>query len=175
MSHISTGVEYALHCLLFLVDQPPGSPATGTRDLAELQGISFEFAAKLFTKLRKAELIVATEGASGGFRLARPADKITVLDVTNAIDGEKSLFDCKEIRSRCAVFNNNPPAWSTRGVCSIHAVMLEAEQRVRETLAAHTLADLSGRVKSKASAVYGEQVINWLEERTANRNAAAST
>ncbi|PUA19528.1 Rrf2 family transcriptional regulator [Glaciimonas sp. PCH181] len=169
MAHISTGVEYALHCLLFLVDQPPGSPATGARDLAELQGVSSEFVAKLFTKLRKADLIISTEGVTGGFRLARPAEKISVLDVTNAIDGEKSLFDCKEVRSRCAIFNDNPPIWATRGVCSIHAIMLEAEQRVRETLAAHSLADLSNQVKSKASAAYSKQVVNWLENRTSIR------
>ena len=36
-----------------------------------------------------------------------------------AIDGEKSLFECREIRGRCAIFDGKPPAWSTRGVCSI--------------------------------------------------------
>jgi Rrf2 family protein len=174
MSHISSGVEYALHCLLFLVDQPPEAPAVGVRDLAELQGVSSDFVAKLFTKLRKAGVIVATEGANGGFRLARSPGKITVLDVTDAIDGKKSLFDCKEIRSRCAVFDDSPPMWAGRGVCSIHAVMLEAEQRVRETLAAHSLADLSSRVKSKTSVAYGKKVANWLENRTLIRIGSAN-
>jgi hypothetical protein len=43
-----------------------------------------------------------------------------------AIDGEKALFDCCEIRERCVIFSDNPPARATSGVCSIHAIMLEA-------------------------------------------------
>ena len=76
MAHITTGVEYGLHCLLYLVD-PRGSadaaPQASVRDLADLQGVPVEYVAKLFTKLQKAGLVVAAEGARGGFRLARPA------------------------------------------------------------------------------------------------------
>src|ERR1700677_1561659 len=137
MAHITTGVEYGLHCLLYLVDTRPEAQQASVRDLAELQGAPVEYVAKLFTKLQKARLVVAAEGARGGFRLARPAEMITVLDVIVAIDGTKALFKCREIRDRCAVFGGHPPAWSTRGACSIHAIMLEAEARMREVLAAH--------------------------------------
>src|SRR5476649_1034002 len=71
MSHISTGVEYALHCLLFLADLPADAPEASAKDLAELQGIPGEYAAKLFTKLNKAGLVAASEGVKGGFALAR--------------------------------------------------------------------------------------------------------
>ena len=73
MAHISTGLEYGLHCLLFLVDPRRDVPPASARDLAELQGVSVEYVAKLFTKLQKADLVVATEGVCGGFRLARQA------------------------------------------------------------------------------------------------------
>jgi DNA-binding IscR family transcriptional regulator len=36
-----------------------------------VQGVQVEYVAKLFTKLQKADLVVATEGVRGGFRLAR--------------------------------------------------------------------------------------------------------
>jgi Rrf2 family protein len=165
MAHISTGLEYGLHCLLFLVDPRRDVPPASARDLAELQGVSVEYVAKLFTKLQKADLVVATEGVRGGFRLARQADSISVLDVVTAIDGEKSLFDCREIRSRCALFGSKPPAWATRGVCSIHAIMLEAETRLREVLASHTLADLAARMDSKAPPDFGKAVAKWLSGR----------
>ena len=121
MSHISAGVEYGLHCLLYLTEPAPGVPEASVRDLAELQGVPIDYLAKLFTKLAKAGLVIATEGAKGGFPLARPAAKISVLDVVIAIDGDKALFDCKEIRSRCAVFGDEAPSWATSGVCAIHA------------------------------------------------------
>ena len=61
---VATGVEYALHCLLFLV--PSSDRTANVRDLAAVQGISAEYLAKLFTKLARAGVVVATEGARGG-------------------------------------------------------------------------------------------------------------
>lgn len=169
MSYISTGVEYGLHCLLFLSHSPASVDEASVRDLAELQGIPQEFLAKLFTKLAKAELVVATEGIKGGFRLARPPSKISVHDVIVAIDGDKPIFDCREIRERCAVFEDQPPAWATRGVCTIHAVMQMAEKAMRAELRQHTLADLSARTMDKAPAAYSGQIVHWLTDRAANR------
>src|SRR5215470_18773943 len=100
MAHITTGVEYGLHCLLYLVYPPDQDRTASVRDLAELQGVPAEYVAKLFTKLQKAGLVVATEGARGGFRLARPAKSISVLDVIVAIDGDKPLFECRDIRGQ---------------------------------------------------------------------------
>lgn len=169
MSHISSGVEYGLHCLLYLTHSDASAPEASVRDLAELQGVPADFLAKLFTKLAKAELVVATEGIKGGFRLARPANRITVHDVVVAIDGDKALFDCREIRARCAVFGDAVPAWATRGVCSIHAVMQAAEKTMREELKRHTLADLAQRTEDKAPTAFGTQVVQWLSDRAINR------
>ncbi|WP_354687819.1 Rrf2 family transcriptional regulator [Cupriavidus necator] len=169
MSFISTGVEYGLHCLLYLTRSQAAVEEASVRDLAELQGIPSEFLAKLFTKLAKAELVVATEGIKGGFRLARPANRITVHDVVVAIDGDKPLFDCREVRSRCAVFEDEAPAWATRGVCSIDAVMQAAEKAMRAELKQHTLADLAQRTIDKAPASYGVHVVRWLSDRAAHR------
>ena len=169
MSFISTGVEYGLHCLLYLAGSRAAVEEASVRDLAELQGISSEYLAKLFTKLAKADLVVATEGIRGGFRLARPAEWITVHDVVVAIDGDKPLFDCREIRGCNAVFGDAPPGWATRGVCSIHAVMQLAEKAMRAELKQHTLADLAQRTVNKAPASHGVHVVQWLTDRAANR------
>lgn len=170
MSHISSGVEYSLHCLLFLTRYPGSVEEASVRDLAELQGVPSDFLSKLFTKLVKAELVVATEGVKGGVKLARPANQITVHDVVNAIDGDKLLFECREIRSRCTLFNGDAPAWATRGVCSIHAVMQAAEMAMRAELNQHTLADLAQRVSDKAPDAFGGQVVTWLTDRISNRH-----
>ena len=93
MAHLGSSVEYGLHCLLWLVD-PMAGPAS-SRDLAELQGVSPSFIAKIFPRLEKAGIVEASEGVRGGYRLARPANEITVLDVVDAIEGKKPLFDCQ--------------------------------------------------------------------------------
>ena len=166
MAHISTGVEYALHCLLFLIDPAGDARQASARDLAELQGLPVEYVAKLFTKLQKAGLVSAAEGAGGGFRVARKPETISVLDVIEAIDGEKALFDCREIRERCVLFSDNPPVRVISGVCSIHAIMLEAEKRMRAVLAAHTVAEIAAAVAAKVPARFNDEVVNWLAKRS---------
>jgi DNA-binding IscR family transcriptional regulator len=68
---------------------------------------------------------------------------ISVLFVVEAIDGRKQLFDCKGIRGQRALFEGPTPALAVDGVCLVHAVMLEAEERTREALASQRLGDLA--------------------------------
>lgn len=169
MAHISSGVEYGIHCLLFLVDRSGEGRDASVRDLAELQGVPVDFLAKIFTKLARAGLVAATEGVKGGFSLARAAGAISVLDVVRAIDGDKALFDCREIRARCAVFEDAPPAWATSGTCAVHAVMLDAQRKMEDALAGQTLLDLAQRVGRKSPASYDTKVVGWLAQRKAPR------
>jgi Rrf2 family protein len=174
MAHLGTSVEYGLHCLLWLVE-PAAEPAS-SRDLAELQGISPSFMAKIFPKLEKAGIVAASEGIRGGYRLARSADQITVLDVVDAIEGKKPLFDCQEIRGRCALYGGKPPSSSTSGVCGIHAVMIRAEQSMRQELARTTLGDLARSTSKKMPAGFPDKVQEWLTERVnARTESRAST
>ena len=145
-----------------------GNPPS-SRDLAEFQGISPSFVAKLFTRLEKAGLVASAEGIGGGFQLAQPAENISVLDVTDALEENKTLFDCKEIRGKCILYGDRPPHAETQGVCSIHAVMIEAERRMRESLAQTSLADLAGEVRNKLPAKINSDRAKWFMDRQAGR------
>jgi Rrf2 family protein len=169
MSLYSAGVEYGIHCLAFLVDELGDSREASVRDLAELQGVPQEYLAKVFTKLAKAGLVVATEGVRGGFRLARPADEITVLDIVTAIDGRKMIFECRDVRDRCALFDGSPPDWAREGTCSIHAVMLTAQKRMEEALAQQTILDIARRVGRKAPAEFSTRLADWMNDRRAGK------
>ncbi len=172
MSHYGSGVEYGLHCLLHLVGRD-GGEAPSSRDLAEFQGLSPSYVAKLFTRLQKAGLVAATEGLGGGFRLARPAGEITVLDVIDAIEGDKPLFRCREVRDGCILYRDAPPTRAAGDVCAIHGVMLEAEARMRETLAGRTLADIEAEVAGKLSDGIMRQTTAWFDDRNVSRRARA--
>jgi len=168
MSHITTSVEYAIHGLLWLVnnDKPLSS-----RDIADLQVISPSFLAKIFPKLEKAGIVTASDGVRGGYRLARPADKISFLEIVDAIEGEKPLFDCQEVRGRCAVYGESAPRWAVAGTCAVHAVMLEAEKAMRQALAVRTLGDVAARFGHKAPRHFLADVQDWIEQRGADRTA----
>ncbi|CAM3178825.1 MULTISPECIES: RrF2 family transcriptional regulator [Janthinobacterium] len=170
MAHYGSGTEYGLHCLLYLA-QPLAEPAS-SRDLAELQGISVSFLAKIFPKLEKAGIVTASEGIRGGYQLARPPGDISVLDVVDAIEGPKPLFDCQQIRSRCTLYEGEPPGWMTSGVCGIHALMLRAEKSMRAELGKTTLLDLAQGFGSVAPAGFGADVQGWFSGRVQERSEA---
>ena len=166
-SYISTDVEYALHCLLFLVGPADRPPEMSSRDLADLQGVSHESVERIFRKLLQADTVITVGGSSDRFALARGPEKISFLDVIVAVDGKKALFGCTNVRLRCAVFGGKAPRWATKGLCAIHAVMMEAESSMRSVLAKRTLADLASRVAAKAPATFVDEICNWLAQRAA--------
>lgn len=170
MAHFGNGTEYGLHCLLYLAG-PLAGPAS-SRDLAELQGISVSFMAKIFTKFEKAGLVKSSEGIRGGYVLARPAEAITVLDVVDAVEGPKPLFDCQNVRSRCTLYSGKPATWMTSGMCGIHALMLQAEKNMRAELAGTSLADLAGGVADKAPGGFDGELQAWFSGRVQIRAEA---
>ncbi|MBB2155375.1 Rrf2 family transcriptional regulator [Gluconacetobacter diazotrophicus] len=169
MSLYGASTEYVLHSLLWLVGNPE---PVSSLDLADLQNIPAAFVAKLLPRLEKAGLLEASEGLRGGYRLARPAEDISVLAVVDAVEGRKSLFNCQEIRGRCALFDERPPRWATQGVCGIHAVMLRAEQAMRQELARTSLADLARSVRDKAPLPFLGDAQSWFDERVQTRRTS---
>ncbi|CAH1387494.1 RrF2 family transcriptional regulator [Candidatus Nitrotoga sp. M5] len=167
MAHITVKVEYGLHCLLWLIEAD--AVPLSSRDLAELQGISPSFLVKIFAKLEKAGIVNATEGVRGGYVLARKPESISFLQIVDAIEGRKPLFDCQDIRGRCAVFGDQPPTWATSGLCSIHKIMLQAEKAMRKTLAEQSLADLAVMVDHKAPSDFSASVKDWIDDRVKSR------
>lgn len=172
MALYGSRVEYGLHCLVYLVDSA-GEAKSSSIDLAEMQGLSQAYVAKLFTQLKNAGLLKATEGGGGGYQLARAATDISVFDVVEALEGDKPLFQCKEIRRNCALFGNTPPSWATKGLCSIHAVMREAELRMQQSLKEHSLADIAQRIEQKAPKTFPVEVKAWFENRSSRSHVKA--
>ncbi|OKO76985.1 Rrf2 family transcriptional regulator [Bradyrhizobium sp. NAS96.2] len=167
MAHVTVSVEYGIHCLLWLVGS--GDKPLSSRDLAELQGISPSFVAKIFPKLEKAGIVQASEGARGGYVLARAPKQISFLDIVDAIEGDKPLFDCQDVRLRCQLFGARPPTWAAKGTCAVHAVMLRAEKAMRDALAEQTLADVAQRFGRVAPAAFFGDVQDWISDRVRDR------
>lgn len=55
--------------------------------IAERREMPVQFLEQLFATLRRSGLLVSQRGVGGGYRLARPAEEITVLEVVQALDG----------------------------------------------------------------------------------------
>lgn len=162
MATLGKGVEYALHCLLYLADPSDGrSLAVG--DIARFQGVSETYLAKVFTKLKKAGLVRSALGVHGGYELARKPEDITFWDVAIAVEGEVRLFECWNIRAQSAIYRDGQPSpdWSERGPCTIHQVMMDVEAQIKRALQAKNLAWLAAEVGRKISKQEKERAIQW--------------
>ncbi len=162
---LSIGIEYALHCLLYMVDIPSGKPV-GIKDLAAFQGISETYLSKVYTKLSKAKIIKSVPGVKGGYELAKSPENITFLDVVEAIEGTEPMFKCAEIRQNTILLDKyNLPDTYTKCPCTIKTVMLEAEEQMKNYLNTKTLAWLYNHVDTILPKEQKEETINWFEER----------
>jgi len=157
----SIGVEYALHCLLYMVDIPSGK-SVGIKDLAAFQGVSETYLSKVYTKLRKAGIVKSMPGVNGGYELARIPESITFWNIVEAVEGMTPLFQCAEIRQNEILLDkNNLPDSYTKCPCLIKVVMLEAEDQMRQYLNNKTLGWLHEQVSQKIPEEHGKATIEW--------------
>jgi len=84
-----TGLEeYGLRCILKLANVKASEPLAASA-IAEDEGISVEYVRKFMFLLRKANLVKAVRGIQGGFALNKPADKISIKAIFDALRKEK--------------------------------------------------------------------------------------
>jgi Rrf2 family protein len=83
---VSAKTDYALRAALELAAAPDEKPVKGER-IATAQAIPLRFLENILMQLRHAGLVDSRRGAEGGYRLARPANEVTLADVIRAIDG----------------------------------------------------------------------------------------
>ncbi|HWU37254.1 MAG TPA: Rrf2 family transcriptional regulator [Candidatus Acidoferrum sp.] len=84
---ISAKAEYACMALLALAQQSPDAPPVRIREISDTHAIPERYLVQILLQLKGAGLVVSTRGASGGYRLACPAAKITLSEVLAVIDG----------------------------------------------------------------------------------------
>lgn len=157
---MSDGVEWALHVASVLAVVPPDRGMTAAK-LAEFHGVPAAYLAKHLQALTRAGVFEAVPGRRGGYRLARPAREITVLDVVEAVEGRTRAFQCKEIRQQGPAAG---PKSDYRGTCGIARVMYDAEAAYRESLASVTINDLLGSFLRSASPGAQMRSASWMQK-----------
>ncbi|MFJ8042608.1 RrF2 family transcriptional regulator [Kitasatospora sp. NPDC096147] len=145
---LPVSTEWVLHCATTLAQLEPGSSASGAQ-LAQYFDLPAPYLAKQLQSLTRAGLLAATTGPRGGFRLARPAGEITLLQLVEAVDGVAPPYECREIRQqgRGALAPED-----CRHTCVLAARMADAHQAWRDSLAGVTLADVLGEIPATAPA-----------------------
>lgn len=151
-------MEWALHSCVLLACVPPGKALPASR-LAEYHGLPAAYLAKHLQQLSGARILESTKGRIGGYRLARPANEITLLDVVEATEGSAPVFRCTEIRRRgpCAA----EPGCYPR-ICGVADAMQRAETAWRAELRSQTIADLVESTVMGAPQPVKVRSVEWL-------------
>jgi Rrf2 family protein len=109
-------------------------PLAAASDIAVSAGVPVEYLRKVLQRLARARLVRSTRGRGGGFGLARPASKITLLQVVEAIEGpvdELSFLSDRLARGQVGRAHPRLREWRK-----------EASDGVRGLLKSRTLEDL---------------------------------
>lgn len=122
--------DYAMRVVYALA--AAGGRAMTQREVARLQDVPEAFLAKIARALGRAGLVTNTRGAGGGIRLARPAGRITLRDVVEAVEGPIAINLCLQ----------GPGACSRQASCNIHPVWVEAQEAMLGVLGSVTFAQL---------------------------------
>lgn len=111
MSAVLQQSDYAIRCLLFLVEHR-GRLATKT-EIAKAVDAPDLFVAKILQRLVKANVLVSVRGIHGGFSLAREPAAISLLDVLGASQASLAFRPCVLNPKACTLQDICPsrPVW----------------------------------------------------------------
>ena len=124
--------EYAVRCVMCLARNGGDEKVVSRQDVAACGDIPSHFLAKIAQQLSRAGIVEILQGSRGGYRLIIPPEKLTLLQVIEAIIGEIFLNDCV-IR---------PESCHASSSCAVNNVWTQARNQLRQTLSQVTFAKL---------------------------------
>jgi Rrf2 family cysteine metabolism transcriptional repressor len=140
----STKAEYGVRLMVELGRRGGADPAeaepVALSSLAEAEMLPLSYLEHLVAKLREAEFVTSVRGAHGGYRLARPAAQIEMLDVVQALEGPIAPMECfHEVRDGRVLCSHE-----TDGdrACATKLLWTRVHGGISKALAGTTLAEL---------------------------------
>lgn len=121
----STRSTYGLRAMINLAKQEKfGSVSLAI--IAKQENISLKYLERLFANLKKAGLIKAVKGASGGYLLAKSAKQINIYDIIIALEGKLNAFHCTRKKEKIYC--------TSKCHCGVTNVLSKVEQTINSTL-----------------------------------------
>ena len=135
----STKAEYGVRLMVEL-GRRSGTEPVALAAVAEAETLPLSYLEHLVAKLRQVGLVTSVRGAHGGYKLARPAEEITMLDVVEALEGPVAPMECfhadREGRVLCSHEADGDHA------CATKLLWTRVHGGVSKALAGTTLAEL---------------------------------
>ena len=101
MLRVTKLTDYATVVLTVLAARP--GEVLSAPGLAELAGLELPTVAKILKPLAQAGLVEGLRGANGGYRLARPAQEISLFEIVEALEGPLGMTECSVHEGACGI------------------------------------------------------------------------
>ena len=130
MLRVSKLTDYATAVMTCLASA--GDGVTSAQALAERARLELPTVSKLLKQLAQAGLVASTRGINGGYRLARPPERITIADIVTAMEGPIGMTECSAHAGLCG---HEPH-------CGVRVNWQRINHAIADALASVTLADM---------------------------------
>lgn len=134
--HFKASVEYGMRAVLYLAGK--GSICS-SREVADEMSIPRDYLIQLAQLLRNAGIIHARPGKNGGYSLAKDASEISMLDIFNALQNDRSRSERKEAEDANDLLQD------------ITAACSAVEREMEEYMSSITLQNMIERIHGKES------------------------
>jgi len=125
--------RYAVMAMADLALHGGGERAVPLQEVARRQEISLSYLEQLFARMRRAGLVSGVRGPGGGYRLARPAQEMTVADIIAAVNEPIKTTRCEGDGKSCI---------GKQGRCIAHGLWAEMGVRIQGFLESVSLDDV---------------------------------
>ncbi|HSH68719.1 MAG TPA: Rrf2 family transcriptional regulator [Deferrisomatales bacterium] len=128
---ITRATEYSIRAVLHLASRYPAE-VVSKQEICAAEGVTPAFLTKILQPLIRSGLVRSKRGVAGGFALARNPDKLTLLDVMQAVDEPLTLNLCLLEGHQC----------ERECTCPIHSLWTTAREKIEEVFSGKTLSAL---------------------------------
>lgn len=101
MLRVTKLTDYATVVLAVLADDP--ARVHSATELAERAGLELPTVSKVLKPLAHAGLVESFRGSNGGYRLSRPPERISLIEIVEAIEGPLGVTECSGEHSTCEI------------------------------------------------------------------------
>jgi FeS assembly SUF system regulator len=135
MLRLSKLADYAFVILAQMTREPEDNWSASS--LAQITTLPLPTVAKLMKLLSRGGIVQASRGASGGYRLAKPAPEISITAIIETVDGPIQLTECagKATGKECAC--------AVHADCPVRTSWARLSTAVRDSLSDISLSDIT--------------------------------
>ena len=139
---LTTTCKYGIRAVIFIASRPNPKSNTGLKEVSEQLKIPQPYLAKILQTLARKKILHSTKGPHGGFYLSVPAEKLTLMDIIDAIDGRNFFDSCYVTGEKCNLDREDD------GRCILHNDLRGEKVRLEKFFASNTVDQLVGQART---------------------------